>query len=80
MTFTPQAQSMWDSVAHSAQQQVLTHVWCVQCRQAVTMVHVGGTIKEGDLILQGRCSACGHRVLRLMESDGHDAPQLFRVE
>jgi hypothetical protein len=68
MIFTPQAQTVWDNVADPAQQKVLANVWCVHCRQAVTMVHVGGTIKEGDLILQGRCSVCGHPVMRLMES------------
>jgi hypothetical protein len=65
--FSPQAHALWDTISDADQQKVLANVWCGQCGTATTMRDVGGTIKEGDLILHGKCSVCGHQVARLLE-------------
>jgi endogenous inhibitor of DNA gyrase (YacG/DUF329 family) len=48
---------------------VLDNVWCPACRKATTMTQYSGQVKEGDLLLTGRCATCGQKVARLLESE-----------
>jgi len=72
--FSPQARILWDTVSDADQQNVLANVWCGHCGTATTMRDVAGTIKDGDLILQGQCSVCGRQVARLLEVDTRKNP------
>ncbi len=46
---------------------ILENVFCRHCRGAVSIVNVAGTVKGGDLMLDGNCTVCGHNVARLVE-------------
>jgi len=54
-----------------ARAQILANVYCAHCRDAVPIVEVSGTLKSGDLVLEGKCAKCGQQVARLVE--GPDA-------
>jgi endogenous inhibitor of DNA gyrase (YacG/DUF329 family) len=67
-TFTTPAQRMWQRIPPSSQRKVLDNVWCPECRKATTMIEYSGQVKAGDLLLTGRCTTCGKKVARLLES------------
>ncbi len=67
-TFTAPAQRIWEKIPQPIQRKVLDNVWCPACRKATTMTQYNGQVKEGDLLLTGRCATCGQRVARLLES------------
>lgn len=64
---TKQAAKFWNAMPSHARAQVLANVYCVQCRGAVSIIDVSGTLKRGDLVLEGKCVKCGHEVARLIE-------------
>jgi endogenous inhibitor of DNA gyrase (YacG/DUF329 family) len=67
--FTAPAQHLWARIPQLMQRKVLDTVWCPTCRKATTMIHYSGRVIEGDLLLTGRCAACGNKVARLLESE-----------
>ena len=54
-----------------ARDQILSNVYCTNCRGAVSIVSVTGTLERGNLVLKGDCAKCGSKVARLIE--GADA-------
>jgi len=54
-----------------ARAQILGNVYCAHCHGPVSIVNVSGTLKRGDLVLEGNCAKCGREVARLVE--GPDA-------
>ena len=64
---TKQATKFWNAMPSHARAQILANVYCVQCRGAVSITDVSGTLKRGDLVLEGKCGECGHAVARLVE-------------
>ena len=68
---TKQASKFWNAMPSHARDQILSNVYCVQCRGAVSIVNVTGTLERGNLVLKGSCAKCGHKVARLVE--GADA-------
>ena len=67
-SFTPAAKRLWDGIPPKAQELLLNNVWCVQCRTMVLMSDFIGDVQCGDLRLQGICSVCGHKVVRIIET------------
>ncbi|MDB0542807.1 hypothetical protein LBW62_16625 [Ralstonia solanacearum] len=65
--FTPAARVFWDAIAPHIQQALLANVWCAHCRDATTIVGFSGRIERGNLVLLGRCEACGGEVARVIE-------------
>lgn len=68
-TFSAPAQRIWARIPQPIQRKVLDNVWCPTCRKATTMTQYSGQIKEGDLLLSGRCATCGQKVARLLEAE-----------
>jgi len=64
---TKQAARFWNAMPSHARAQILANVYCTHCRGAVTMVDASGTLRRGDLVLEGKCAKCGHEVARLVE-------------
>ena len=64
---TKEAAKFWNAMSSHARSQILANVWCGHCRDAVSIVDVSGTVKRGDLILEGKCNRCGGDVARLVE-------------
>ena len=64
---TRKAAKFWDAIPSSARTEILANVYCVRCRGAVSIIAASGTLKHGDLVLDGKCGKCGHQVGRLVE-------------
>jgi hypothetical protein len=65
--FTRLARQRWESISAEIRQRLLTNVWCGQCRHAVTITNFTGTVKDGDLLLVGKCAECHGEVARVIE-------------
>ena len=51
----------------AVRQRLLAHVWCGHCRHETTITNFNGTIKDGELLLVGRCAECHGDVARVIE-------------
>jgi hypothetical protein len=67
--FTAPAAKLWAKVPAEFKKRLLSNVWCAHCRQEVTITNFSGTVKGGDLVLEGLCSKCDGPVGRLIESN-----------
>jgi len=66
--FTPRALLLWSIVPKEARVRILKSVFCTRCRTSVEIVNYKGTEKNGDVVLTGSCKACGHVVVRVVET------------
>ncbi|MHA6834062.1 hypothetical protein ACQUJT_22905 [Ralstonia pseudosolanacearum] len=66
--FTPLARKRWESIPVDARQRLLANVWCGHCRREVRITSFSGTIKNGDLLLVGRCAECHGDIARVLEA------------
>ena len=66
--FSTAAANLWASIPSEGKKILLESVWCSKCRHAVTITHFTGVVKNSDLLLVGKCSACHADVARLIES------------
>lgn len=66
--FTSEAKTLWAAIPVEQRTSLLKHVWCPRCRRPTEIVDYSGRVEEGDLVLEGRCQACGSSVGRLIES------------
>ena len=62
-----QASKLWNAISTDTRMKLLANVYCGNCRGAVSIVNVVGTVKRGDLVLNGNCAVCGDNVARLVE-------------
>jgi hypothetical protein len=51
----------------AARADILGNVYCARCRGATSIVKASGSMKGGDLVLEGQCVKCGADVARLVE-------------
>ena len=65
--FTPRARQRWESIPAHVRQRLLANVWCAHCRHEVTITKFSGAIKDGDLLLVGKCAECHGDVARMIE-------------
>lgn len=72
--FTPKAEALWSIVPNWARERILANVFCTRCRTSVQMVDYTGTEKNGDVILEGQCAVCGHKVARVVETSEAPPP------
>lgn len=66
-TFTEEARRRWMGIPADIRQRLLANVWCVHCRNEVTITNFSGTMKGRDLLLQGQCIQCKKDVARVIE-------------
>jgi hypothetical protein len=65
--FTETARQRWEGIPPRIRKELLANVWCGQCRDTVTITNFSGTLKRADLLLVGKCAACGGDVARVIE-------------
>ena len=65
--FTETARRRWIAIPADIRQRLLANVWCVHCRDEVTITNFRGTMKNGDLLLVGQCAQCHADVARVIE-------------
>jgi len=70
--FTPRAKVLWSMVPKEARVRILANVFCVKCRDTVTITDYTGGEQNGDVILKGACAKCGHEVVRVVETSEQD--------
>lgn len=66
--FTPAALQRWESIPVDMRQRLLANVWCAHCRHEVTITNFSGTLKDGNLLLVGKCAECHGDVARVIEA------------
>jgi len=66
---TRPAAKLWAKAPVQAKKLLLSNVWCVHCSHSVTITDFTGTVKGGDLVLEGLCSECRGDVARVIETD-----------
>jgi hypothetical protein len=66
--FTPKAAILWNTVPKEARERILKNVYCANCMAQVEMVDPNGQEENGNLVLTGLCSKCGHEVVRIVET------------
>ncbi len=67
--FTPQAKKLWEALEVRAKMFALNSAWCPECQKSTTLAELGGRVNGGELLLQGKCGACGAEVAQVIESD-----------
>lgn len=65
--FTTAARRRWDHISTDVRQRLLANVWCGNCGRATTITNFRGTIKNGDLLLLGKCTECRGDVARVID-------------
>lgn len=65
--FTRPARQRWESIPSDIRQRLLANVWCEHCRHEVMITNFTGTIKDGNLLLVGKCAECYSDVARVIE-------------
>jgi len=65
---TRPARRRWEAIPADVRRRLLSNVWCGRCRHEVTISNFSGSIKDGDLLLEGKCSECHGDVARVIES------------
>jgi hypothetical protein len=65
--FTVPARKRWEAIPPDVRRQLLANVWCGNCRREVTITNFTGAIRDGDLLLVGRCAECHGDVARVIE-------------
>ena len=65
--FSGLAAERWATIPSDLKKLLLSNVCCGNCRQEVTITNFSGTIKNGDLLLEGLCSECKSEVARVIE-------------
>jgi len=70
--FTAKAGALWGTIPKEARARILANVFCVKCRDSVTIINFNGEERNGDVILKGACAKCGHEVVRVVETSEHD--------
>jgi hypothetical protein len=68
MKFTPQAKKQWEKIPKEVRVKLLNNVYCSRCKTMTGIAEIEGTVNHGDLILHGKCTACGSEVARLIET------------
>ncbi len=67
--FTPAAAKRWKKIPKWAQKEILKNVWCGKCLGPVHIVLEAAKMREKDLVLKGKCQACGKSVCRVVEPE-----------
>ncbi len=67
---TKEALKIWMALPADVRSKILSNVWCGQCMTAVTICDYSAVLDGGVVVLRGFCSACRHKVARVLEGSG----------
>ena len=62
-----EALKLWMGLPADIRRMLLSNVWCVECRKAVTIVDYHAQL-HGVVVLQGFCGTCGHKVAQVIDN------------
>jgi hypothetical protein len=63
------ATAKWDLLPAAEKAKIVDNVWCDTCEKTTTMIEIDCQTMNSDLILSGKCAACGNAVGRFVEGD-----------
>ena len=66
--FTTEAALLWGGIPMAQQKRILKSACCAKCDTFVEIVNYYGTVKDGDLCLDGDCAVCGHAAAKVVET------------
>jgi hypothetical protein len=67
MTFTPEAQAIWDRVPEDKRARLLDSAFCAHCLARRHLELLEGELRNNEeLALIGKCSTCGHRLVQII--------------
>jgi len=64
--FTPKAELLWHLVSTLEKERIIERAFCTKCKGS-EMADYSGSEKNGNLVLEGVCAKCGHRVVQVVE-------------
>jgi hypothetical protein len=64
---TAPAKKRWEQITDQIRKEILTNVWCSQCREMVTLQLREGAMSGRSLVLRGTCKTCGCEAARVIE-------------
>ena len=67
--FTPPAAKLWSAVSAENKKLLLANVWCGRCSDATIITNFTGVVRQGDLLLVGKCAQCHGDVAHVIESN-----------
>ncbi len=67
--FTSEARKLWMRIPENIREELLASVWCSTCCSVATITNYIGNVKNGSLILKGKCKHCGNDAARLIEGE-----------
>ena len=65
--FTDPAIRLWSAIPIETRKLLLSNVWCGKCRHEVTITNFSGVVKQGNLLLVGKCAICHGDIARVVE-------------
>ena len=66
---TPAALRRWERMSPQGRELILERIWCVHCNGSHGIREAEGHLHpSGDIMLSGKCPACGGKVARVIET------------
>ena len=66
MTFSPEAQAVWEGFAEADRESLLASTFCARCLTKQPFTLDSGEMRNGQLALIGHCKVCGARVVEIV--------------
>lgn len=57
----------WEAIPQDFRGKIIQNVWCINCRDVVTIVDYRVYSAAPDIVLRGRCGTCNRDVVRVVE-------------
>jgi hypothetical protein len=67
--FEIKASERWNKISKEVQAKILDNAWCRGCSGARTIILESAKMEQRDLILRGKCKACGQEICRVVEPE-----------
>ena len=67
--FTEPAAKLWKAIPSDIKKLLLANVWCGRCSDATIITNFTGVVRQGDLLLVGKCAQCHGDVAHVIESN-----------
>jgi hypothetical protein len=71
--FSQETLTRWKKIEGLVQKQILTNVWCNNCRTSVSISLKSTEMIQEDLVLRGKCKRCEHDVCRVIGAENEQA-------
>jgi hypothetical protein len=67
--FAIEVEKRWNKIPEAMKNRILNTVWCSNCAESTSIILESSKMEQKDLIVRGKCKACGHKVCRVVEPE-----------